>query len=82
VEQAGSRLEVVAAGTVRADHARKLVEDTGVRAVHLAASAPCTSAMEHRNRAARLGSASEDYDFAETDAERVRAVVQALSPGR
>ncbi|MEQ1894391.1 MAG: copper homeostasis protein CutC, partial [Planctomycetota bacterium] len=78
VEQAGGRIEVIAAGTVRAEHVRALVQATGVRAVHLAASARRASAMEHRNPSPRLGPASEDYDFQETDPERVRAVVQAL----
>ena len=78
VEQAAGRLEVVAAGTVRAENVRTLVEATGVCAVHLAASVRRESAMEHRNPAARLGSASEDYAFSETDPERVSSVVRAL----
>jgi hypothetical protein len=57
---------------------RTLVQATGVRAVHLAASVQRASAMEHRNPVARLGSASEEYAFTETDPERVGAVVRAL----
>lgn len=81
VEAAEGRLEVVAAGTVRAENVRALLQATGVRAVHLAASGPRASAMAFRNPAPRLGTAGDDYDYRETDAERVRALVAAVRVG-
>lgn len=77
--EAGAELELVAAGGVRAEHVRALVEATGVRAVHLAARGRQASAMRFRNPAARLAQVGEDdYGWRETDEGEVAALVRAL----
>ena len=81
VRAARGRIEVVAAGGVRAAHAAELVRATGAEALHFSASAPRASAARHRNPRVRLSSQGrmpgEDERF-ETEEDRVRAVVEAL----
>jgi len=80
VRAARGRLAVVAAGGVRPENVRALVSECGVAEVHLSAAARVESAMRFRNAAPRLGSAraSEEYAHWDTDARRVRALVDAL----
>jgi len=80
VRQAAGRLTIVAAGGVRAEHARALVEASGVRALHLSASTRRESAMRHRTPHPSLGAAraSESYAHWDTDEARVRALFDAL----
>jgi copper homeostasis protein len=81
VRASRGRIEVVAAGGVRAEHAAELVRATGVETLHFSASTPCASAARHKNPRVRLASQgrtpAEDEHF-ETDADRVRAVVDSL----
>lgn len=79
VAAAGEGLEVVAAGGVRSDHVRALVQASGVHAVHLAARGHQASAMRFRNPRARLATAGEDdYGWRVTDEHEVAALVRAL----
>jgi len=79
VSAAGDGLEVVAAGGVRADHVRALVQASGVRAVHLAARGFQPSAMRFRNPLARLATGGDDdYGWRTTDEHEVAALVRAL----
>jgi copper homeostasis protein len=81
VRAARGRIEVVAAGGVRAENVRMLIADTGAPAVHFAAAERRTSAMRHRNPVPRLSAPrqGEEYAHWETDEARVRAVLAALS---
>jgi len=81
VRAARGRIQVVAAGGVRAEHARELVRATGVDALHFSASVRQASAAREGNPRVRLASAArspgEDAHW-ETDAGRVRAVAEVL----
>jgi copper homeostasis protein len=80
VQQAGDSIAVVAAGGVRPQNARRIVEESGARELHATARAPLASAMRHRNTHCRLGASTGDaYEHQTTDAERVRALVRALA---
>lgn len=78
VRQARGRVGLVAAGGVRAEHARELVRASGVRELHLSAARRVDSAMRFRNPAVRLGRAGEEYALWRTDEEQVRALVRAV----
>jgi copper homeostasis protein CutC len=84
VRAARGRIEVVAAGGVRPEHARELVAASGVAAVHFSASRPRASAMCHRSVGVRLasqGGAADELSVGETDAALVRAMVARLQAG-
>ncbi|MCO7219877.1 copper homeostasis protein CutC [Klenkia sp. PcliD-1-E] len=74
VEQAAGRIEVVAAGGVRADHVAELVAATGVPAVHLRAARTVRS-LGHRSTTAV---SYDDGTRTITSTEQVAAVVAAL----
>lgn len=80
VRVARGRIEVVAAGGVRPENVRALLQATGIGAVHFSASVRRESAMLHRNSAAHLAAARahEEYAHWETDEARVRALVELL----
>ena len=78
VRKARGRIAVIAAGGVRAEHARELVRASGVRELHLSAAARGASAMRFRNPEVRLGRAGEEFERWHTDEAAVRALVQAL----
>jgi copper homeostasis protein len=84
VRRAGDRIQVVAAGGIRPDHARSLVSCTGVAAIHASAGATRPSAMRYRNPALRLASlesaaAPHPYERRATSEEAVRALVEAVN---
>jgi copper homeostasis protein len=84
VRAARGRIEVVAAGGVRPEHARELVAASGVEAVHFSASRPRASAMFHRSVGVHLASksgAADELSVGETDAALVRAMVARLQTG-
>jgi copper homeostasis protein len=84
VRAARGRIQVVAAGGVRAGNAAEIVLRTGVEALHFSASVPRASAMRHRNPRVHLTSAERlptEEAHLETDAERVREVVESLRAG-
>lgn len=78
VRQARGRVALVAAGGVRAEHARALVRASGVRELHLSAARRAPSAMRFQNPSVRLGRAGEEYELWRTDEDQVRALVRAL----
>ncbi|NOT29140.1 MAG: copper homeostasis protein CutC, partial [Planctomycetes bacterium] len=78
VRAARGRLVVIAAGGVRPEHARELVRASGVRELHLSATARVASAMRFQNPTPRLGLAAEAYAHGRTDEAVVRALLAAL----
>lgn len=81
VADAGDRVRVMAGGGVSAANVGRLVREAGVREVHLSGRAAADSPMRFRRPEVPLGGAAlpGEYDRYETDAERIRAVVAALS---
>lgn len=79
VDKAGARLTVIAAGGVRADHIRRLVEATGVREVHLGPRREATSNMRHRSHAiaVRKVPGVSEFTWMEADTGAIAAAVQA-----
>jgi copper homeostasis protein len=83
VRAARGRIEVVAAGGVRAENALTLVRATGVEALHFSASERRPSAMRFQNARVRLAAPrpSEVDAHWETDEGRIRSVLSALARG-
>jgi len=81
VALAGNRLVVMAGAGVRADNVRELVATSGVREVHLSASAWAASAMTFRRGGVPMGAAPppDEYVRRITDGRLVAAVVAALA---
>lgn len=74
VDQAQSRIGIVAGGGIRPKLIAELVRVTGVREVHASAAALRTSASAHRHPALR----GLEPDWHETDPERVKELAAAL----
>jgi copper homeostasis protein len=81
VALAGSRITVLAGGGVRAANVRALVAQTGVREVHLSATAWSGSPMRHRNPEVEIGSAAPpgEHSLRRTDPAEIGAVLAALA---
>jgi copper homeostasis protein len=78
-ERAANRLAVIAGSGVRADNVVELVRATGVREVHLSATAWRDSAMTFRRAGVPMGTAGTDeYRLRQTDPALVTAVIEAL----
>lgn len=80
VARAGARLVVMAGGGVRDDNVRALVAATGVREVHLSATAWRRSAMTFRQEGVPMGTKPPDDEFSlrVTDAAMIARVVAAV----
>ena len=81
VRAARGRIQVVAAGGVRAENVREVVLASGVGAVHFSAALARPSAMRHRNPRPRLaapGARGDESASSATDGGLVRAVVERL----
>ncbi len=81
VRAARGRIEVVAAGGVRAENAGEIVRATGVGALHFSAAPRRESPARRRNPHVKLASAvrvGEEWAHWETDEARVRAVLVGL----
>lgn len=81
VRAARGRIEVVAAGGVRAENAAEIVRTTGVGALHFSAASRRESAAVRRNPQVKLASstrAGEEWAHWETDEARVRDVRAGL----
>src|SRR5262245_23086288 len=79
VARAGSRLVVMAGGGVRDDNVRALVAATGVREVHLSATAWRGSAMTFQQQGVPMGTMAprDEYSLRTTDGAMVARVVAA-----
>jgi len=80
VARAGARLVVMAGGGVRDDNVRNLVETTGVREVHLSATAWRRSAMAFQQQGVPMGTRPPDDEFSlrVTDGSTIARVVAAV----
>ena len=82
VKVAAARVRIVAAGGIRENNARRIVEQTGVREIHAALQTPIPSPMRFRNQATTMGSLpSAEYDRAEVLPETVARLLKATNPG-
>jgi copper homeostasis protein len=80
VQRAAGRIAVMAGAGVRDDNVKALVAASGVRDVHLSASARTASAMVFRRAGVPMGSAAPDDEYSTrvTDGAMVARVVEAL----
>jgi copper homeostasis protein len=80
-ERAAGRIGILPGGGITLASARRLVEETGVDEVHLAALATEESGMRWRNEGCTMGAGEPlgEYELLRTDPALVRAVVAALS---
>ncbi|WP_394537397.1 copper homeostasis protein CutC [Lysobacter enzymogenes] len=72
--QAAGRIGLMAGAGVTPENIADVARRAGVRELHASAKAPRRSAMRYRNQAL----AGLSPDWSQTDAQRVRALVQAL----
>ncbi len=80
VSAAGSRIEIMAGGGVRAENVLELARQTGVTHFHAALRTPTPSPMRLRNNAVHLGdSLHDDYARFTTRVDDVRGLRQALA---
>jgi copper homeostasis protein len=81
VRQAAGRIVVMAGGGLSEQSVRALVEQTGVREVHLSARVPLESAMTYRRPDVALGGApaSQEYQRLVASQERIAACRIALA---
>lgn len=80
-QQAGDRIVIMPGGGLTPRNIRKVVEQTGVREVHLSARKSVESGMEFRNSRCFMGGALRPPEFSlkTTNEPAVRAVVETLS---
>lgn len=80
VDRAAGRLAVMAGAGVRAENVASLVQATGVREVHLSATAWRASPMQFRRQGVPMGSSPppDEFQLRTTDGAVVAAVVAAL----
>ena len=78
--QAAGRITIMAGGGLTPQNVPELVATTGVTEVHLSARKLVTSGMIFRNENCSLGGTAPEaeYSWKTTDAEAVRAVVEAI----
>ncbi|HEU5219226.1 MAG TPA: copper homeostasis protein CutC [Gemmatimonadales bacterium] len=84
VRQAGDRIEILAGGGISEENAGRIVRETGVREIHLRGSRTAPSPMAFRRDGVAMGKAHQpdEYRRVETDAARIRAIVEAVTdPG-
>ena len=81
VARAGTRLAVMAGAGVREDNVRALVAETGVREVHLSATAWRGSAMTFQQQGVPMGTKApeDEYSLRVTDAPMIARVVAAVA---
>ncbi len=77
VGHARDRITILAGGGVRPANARQLVEETGVREIHLSASRIRTSTLRPGRSVPLSGDPLGDQEIRETDEELVRATIAA-----
>jgi copper homeostasis protein len=78
VNAAKGRIGVVAAGSIREDNVRQIVERTGVREIHAALQTPGPSPMRYRNEATTMGtSQGVEYLRSVVLPETVERLIQA-----
>ncbi len=84
VQRAAGRIGILAGGGVTEENVRRLVSITGVHEIHVRGASPATSEMQYHNPRISFQKpvTTDDRVRMETDAERIRAIVNlAASPG-
>jgi copper homeostasis protein len=80
VRQAGNRLAILPGGRINEKNARRIVERTGARELHVRAAKPVRSGMKYRSRALSFrGPPAGDYVNQYADAARIRAIARSLA---
>ncbi|MBI1966871.1 MAG: copper homeostasis protein CutC [Gemmatimonadetes bacterium] len=81
VRRAAGRIAILPGGGIDERNARRLVERTGAREVHVRGTAPVKSRMKHRSRRVRFRSRGRTDDFVldVTDERRIRRLARVLS---
>jgi copper homeostasis protein len=81
VRQAGGRLIVMPGGEINEENVAQVVEQSGVREVHVSARSAVQSRMVYRNPRCAMGSEyhPDEYAWKTADASRVRALVEAIA---
>lgn len=81
VRQAGDRIIVMPGGGLHERNLKKIVEQSGVREVHMTARREIASRMTYRNPRPFMGGALRPPEFSrlETDAQRVRKLIDITS---
>lgn len=80
VKLSDGRISVMAGAGLNAENALPIVNQTGVREVHLSGKSVRNSKMAHISADAKMGSSSiDDFTIPVTDPEAIRKVVKVLS---
>jgi copper homeostasis protein len=81
VRHAANRMVILAGGRINEKNARRIVERTGVREIHVRGARQVRSGMKHRSAALgfRGKPLASDYVNEYTDTGRIRALVKSLS---
>ncbi len=81
VEQANNRITIMPGGGIHEKNAASLIRETGVREIHFSARSNVDSPMTFRNSELTLNDTkqSSDYIRKTTDANRIRAIIHAIS---
>lgn len=80
VQQAGDRIVILAGGGVRLDNIKSLVEQTGVREIHISARQTIDSQMNYRNHRVKMGAIPDaEYQNRVVDVSIIRQFLVFLS---
>jgi copper homeostasis protein len=80
VKKAGKRLVIMPGSGVSEDNIREMHEMTGAVEFHLTGQKPVRSVMKYRKEGIFLGGLSQipEYEYSETNVERIRNIVGIL----
>lgn len=86
LEKAQGRIAIMAGSAIRPDNARRLLEETGVREIHVGLRTRIPSPMRHQNPRVSMGSAEKgEYQLSvvlEEDVRRVCSTIADAGVGR
>ena len=80
VRHAAGRIIILAGGSIDETSVRSVVSRTGVKEVHVRATSPLASLMQHRNTKVTIGKAytPDDYTRMVTNPDRIRQIASVL----
>jgi copper homeostasis protein len=74
-----NRIIIMPGGGITEHNVSELITRTGVKEVHASLRSPVKSRMTYRNETTSMGkSGAKEYEWMETDAERVRMIIHAF----
>jgi copper homeostasis protein len=79
VRIAGDRISIIAAGGIRAENARQIVQQTGVREVHAGLRSRVSSPMQFRNHKVSFGPGANEYERVIVKDGDVRRLAEELT---